>query len=102
MTHGVSRQSPHPSTIPARQNLTSVVERERVYSLTYGRRQMHRKIRLVGRGHSGQNGLKMDQNCKIKILGAKHPIFPVVGGSLNDKYSHLFIIKIDICGQEPA
>lgn len=39
---GSSQAVPHPSTIPARQCLTSVIGRERVYSLWYGRRQLER------------------------------------------------------------
>ena len=37
---GSSQAVPHPSTIPARRCLTSVIGRERVFSSWYGRRQL--------------------------------------------------------------
>ena len=40
---GSSQAVPHPSTIPARRCLTSVIRRERVCSSWYGRRQLTRK-----------------------------------------------------------
>ena len=44
-----SQAVPHPSTIPARRCLTSVIRRERVCSSWYGRRQQHYFWRKVDR-----------------------------------------------------
>ena len=43
---GSSQAVPHPSTIPARRCLTSVIGRERVFSSWYGRRHSHQEIFL--------------------------------------------------------
>ena len=40
---GSSQAVPHPSTIPARRCLTSVIGRERVFSSWYGRRHLFRR-----------------------------------------------------------
>ena len=67
---GSSQAVPHPSTIPARRCLTSVIGRERVFSSWYGRRQ-HSEFFLRSQSESEKMKTIINRkydSCRVRTL----------------------------------
>ena len=62
---GCSQAVPHPSTIPARRCLTSVIRRERVCSSWYGRRHRKSSFSAIYNNNNNNNN---NNNCGAAVV----------------------------------